>query len=70
MVHDVLNSRRNDIRQQLQADSHSISHSVLTDFDWKLKVILTPFSPRFIRFFQSKVVVLFLLNKMHVVMHI
>ena len=35
---DVVNARRSDIRQQLLADSHSISHSVMTDFDWKLKV--------------------------------
>ena len=39
VVCDVINSRRSDIRQQLLADSHSISHSVMTDFDWKLKVI-------------------------------
>ena len=38
MFCDVVNARRNDIRQQLLADSHGISHSVMTDFDWKLKV--------------------------------
>ncbi|WAQ97871.1 COMD8-like protein [Mya arenaria] len=40
VVCDVLTSREKDIRNQLLLDSHAISHATMTDFDWKLKLVM------------------------------
>ncbi|KAH3843248.1 COMM domain-containing protein 8-like [Dreissena polymorpha] len=38
---DVLVSREKEVRSQLLMDSHAISHASMTDFDWKLKLVLS-----------------------------
>ena len=35
---DVINSRRQDIHQQLITDTNLISKATLKDFDWQIKV--------------------------------
>lgn len=41
VVFDVITSRRGDIRNQLLDDSHAISQANMTDFDWKLKLVMS-----------------------------
>ncbi|OWF44220.1 COMM domain-containing protein 8-like [Mizuhopecten yessoensis] len=40
-VVDVVNSRRDEIQNQLMAETHNISQAVLSDFDWKVKLIMS-----------------------------
>ncbi|KAL3879259.1 hypothetical protein ACJMK2_031561 [Sinanodonta woodiana] len=40
-VVDVISSRKEEIRSQLLAQTHNISQTVLSDFDWKLKLALS-----------------------------
>ncbi|KAL4230409.1 COMM domain [Mactra antiquata] len=40
-VVDVISSRSPDIRSQLLNDSHAISLAHMTDFDWKLKLVMS-----------------------------
>ncbi|XP_045204041.2 COMM domain-containing protein 8-like [Mercenaria mercenaria] len=41
VVFDVVDSRRADIRSQLLNDSHALSQANMTDFDWKLKLVMS-----------------------------
>ncbi|XP_060592235.1 COMM domain-containing protein 8-like [Ruditapes philippinarum] len=41
VIFDVIDSRRADIRGQLLCDSHAISQANMTDFDWKLKLVMS-----------------------------
>ncbi|XP_033742296.1 COMM domain-containing protein 8-like isoform X1 [Pecten maximus] len=41
IVVDVINSRREEIQDQLLGETHNISQAVLSDFDWKVKLIMS-----------------------------
>ncbi|XP_060070230.1 COMM domain-containing protein 8-like [Ylistrum balloti] len=41
VVLDVINSRRDEVQNQLLGETHNISQAVLSDFDWKVKLIMS-----------------------------
>ncbi|XP_069129412.1 COMM domain-containing protein 8-like [Argopecten irradians] len=41
IVVDVINSRREEVQSQLLTETHNISQAVLSDFDWKVKLIMS-----------------------------